>query len=85
VFSLIGRQLGSFSKAARALKSEGVPQVEAFKVSEQALSERLRAFPPILLYRVLMDVCYPQMHSRWQARQRPGPWRWPSARDARPR
>ena len=64
------RQLGSVSEAVRALKTEGVLWVEAFKVSQQAVSERLRTFPPILFYRVLMDVL-PQMRVRWQARRRP--------------
>jgi hypothetical protein len=72
VLSLIWRQLGSVSEAVRALKSEGVLWVEAFKVSQQAVSERLRTFPPVLFYRVLMEVL-PQLHTRWQARQRPVP------------
>src|SRR3990167_2779195 len=72
VLSLIWRQLGSVSEAVRALKTEGVLWVEAFKVSQQAVSERLRTFPPILFYRVLMDVL-PRMQTRWQARRRPVP------------
>jgi len=87
VLSLIWRQLGSVSEAVRALANEGVLWVEAFKVSQQAVSERLRTFPPVLFYRVLMDVL-PQMHTRWPAcagrrERRPGPsntlqacWRW---------
>lgn len=46
--------------------------MEAFKVSQQAASERLRAFLPELFYRVLMGIL-PQMQARWQARQRPAP------------
>jgi hypothetical protein len=72
VLSLIWRQLGSVSEAVRALKSEGMLWVEAFKVSQQAVSERLRTFPPVLFYRVLMEVL-PHLHLRWQARQRPVP------------
>lgn len=72
LLSLIWRQLGSVSEAVRALKSEGVLWVEAFKVSQQAVSERLRTFPPVLFYQVLMEVL-PQMHLRWRARQRPVP------------
>ncbi len=72
VLSLIWRQLGSVNEAVRALKTEGVLWVAAFKVSQQAVSERLRTFPPLLFYRVLMDVL-PQMQTRWQARRRPVP------------
>lgn len=72
VLSLIWRQVGSVSEAVRALQTEGVLWVEAFTVSQQAMSERLRTFPPLLFYHVLMDVL-PQMHARWRARQRPLP------------
>lgn len=72
VLSLIWRQLGSVSEAVRALQTEGVLWVEAFKVSQQAVSERLRTFPPVLFYRVLMEVL-PRMQTRWQARRRPVP------------
>ena len=46
--------------------------VEAFKVSQQAVSARLASFPPILFYQVLRDVL-PVMQARWLARQRPVP------------
>jgi len=72
VLSLIWRQVGSVSEAVRALHMEGVLWVEAFKVSQQAVSERLRTFPPVLFYRVLMEVL-PRMQARWRARQRPIP------------
>src|SRR4030067_3602539 len=38
--------------------------------SQQAVSERLRTLPAELFYRVLMEIL-PQMHQRWQERQRP--------------
>jgi len=72
VLSLVWRQLGSVSEAVRGLETEGILWVEAFKVSQQAVSQRLSTFPPVLFYQVLMDVL-PQMQARWQARQRPVP------------
>ena len=56
VLSLIWRQLGSVSEAVRGLQTEGILWVEAFKVSQQAVSQRLASFPPILFYQVLRDV-----------------------------
>lgn len=72
VLSLIWRQMGSVSEAVRGLETEGILWVEAFKVSQQAVSQRLAAFPPILFYQVLRDVL-PVMQTRWLARQRPVP------------
>jgi len=72
VLSLIWRQIGSVREAVRALETEGILWVEAFKVSQQAVSERLATFPPILFYQVLRDVL-PVMQARWLARQRPLP------------
>jgi hypothetical protein len=72
VLSLIWRQMGSVSEAVRGLETEGILWVEAFKVSQQAVSARLASFPPILFYQVLRDVL-PVMQARWQARQRPVP------------
>ena len=72
VLSLIWRQIGSVSEAVRGLQTEGILWVEAFKVSQQAVSARLASFPPILFYQVLRDVL-PVMQARWLARQRPLP------------
>ena len=72
VLSLIWRQIGSVREAVRALEAEGILWVEAFKVSQQAVSQRLATFPPILFYQVLRDVL-PVMQARWLARQRPVP------------
>lgn len=72
VLSLIWRQMGSVSEAVRGLQTEGILWVEAFKVSQQAVSARLASFPPILFYHVLREVL-PVMQARWQARHRPLP------------
>lgn len=72
VLSLIWRQIGSVREAVRALETEGFLWVEAFKVSQQAVAQRLASFPPILFYQVLREVL-PVMHARWLARQRPLP------------
>ena len=72
VLSLIWRQMGSVSEAVRGLQTDGILWVEAFKVSQQAVSARLASFPPILFYQVLRDVL-PVMQARWLARQRPVP------------
>lgn len=70
VLSLIWRQIGSVSEAVRVLKREGMLWAEAKPVSQQAVSERLRTFPAVLFYRVLMEVL-PHMQARWQERTRP--------------
>ncbi len=64
--------MGSVSEAVRGLQTDGILWVEAFKVSQQAVSARLASFPPILFYQVLRDVL-PVMQARWQARHRPVP------------
>src|SRR2546423_4019009 len=72
VLSLIWRQLGSVSEAVRALGEEGLLWAEPLTVSQQAVSERLRRFPPVLFERVLLEVL-PPMQQRRQTRQRPLP------------
>lgn len=72
VLSLIWRHLGSVSEAVRVLGEEGLLWAEPTAVSQQAVSERLRRFPPALFERVLLDAL-PRMQQRWQARQRPLP------------
>ena len=42
------------------------------KISQQALSERLRTLPPELFLRVLLTIL-PSLHARWQQRERPLP------------
>lgn len=70
VLSLMWRQVGSVMEAVRELKGHGLLWSEPTSVSQQAISERLRTFPAVLFYQVLMDIL-PRMHQRWQERQRP--------------
>ena len=71
VISLVWRQIGSgSSEAARLLESEGMLWVSALVVSQQAISDRLLVFPPILFLNILLHIL-PLLHQRWQARQRP--------------
>ena len=73
VVSVIWRQLGSGgSEVARLLRSEGLLWVATLVVSQQAISERLRTFPPTLFLRILLQIL-PALHERWRARQRPLP------------
>lgn len=73
VVSLIWRQLGGGgSEAARLLGSEGLLWVATLTVSQQAISERLRTFPPELFLRI-WQYLLPVLQQRWQARQRPLP------------
>lgn len=71
VASLVWRQSGSSSsEVARLLQREGLLWVSALMVSQQAISERLREFPPVLFLNILLHIL-PVLHQRWQARQRP--------------
>ena len=73
VVSLIWRQLGSGgSEVARLLRTEGLLWVPMLVVSQQAISERLRTFPP-LLFLEIWRYLLPVLQARWQARQRPLP------------
>jgi Transposase DDE domain len=70
VTSLIWRQLGSVSEAARVLKREGMLWQPPIKISQQALSDRLRDLPASLFEAILNEIL-PQMQKRWQERNRP--------------
>jgi hypothetical protein len=72
VLSLIWRQLGSVSEAVRVLAREGLLWQPPLRVSQQAVSTRLRQIPASLFAQVLEQVL-PVMHQRWQARTRPMP------------
>lgn len=73
VVSIIWRQLGSGgSEVSRLLRSEGLLWVSTLMVSQQAISERLRIFPPMLFLRILRHIL-PVLNERWRARQRPLP------------
>src|SRR5690242_1836502 len=69
VLSLIWRQIGSVSEAVRVLQREGVLWAPPLRVSQQAVAQRLRTLPAVLFERIWLDVL-PQMHARWQQRQR---------------
>jgi hypothetical protein len=72
VLSMIWRQIGSVATLLRLLQEEGFLWSPPVQVSEQALSQRLRAFPAELFERVLLAVL-PPMQARWAARRRPVP------------
>lgn len=73
VISLIWRQIGAGgSEAARLLQLEGLLWVPKMKVSQQAISERLRTFPaPLFLQLLSQRLAVFQQRS--QARQTPLP------------
>jgi len=70
VLSLISRQVGSVTEAVWELNKRGILWARPTLVSQKAVSERLRVFPPELFPQVLLELL-PQMHQRWQTRQRP--------------
>jgi hypothetical protein len=72
VLSMIWRQVPGVSELVRIVRHELVLWVPAFKVSQQAFSERLRTLPAELFLRVLLAVL-PRLHTAWQQRQRPLP------------
>jgi len=72
VLSLVWRQFASVSEAVRVLKTEGLLWAEPIKISQQAISERLRTLPAELFWHVLQSVL-PEMHANWQKRTRPLP------------
>lgn len=72
VLTMIWRQIGSATELVRLLRQEGFLWCSPVQVTEQALSQRLCAFPAALFQRVLADVL-PAMHARWAARARPLP------------
>jgi len=73
VLSILWRQLGSGgSEVMRLLRSEGLLWIPVLVVTQQAISERLRTFPPVLFLNVLVHIL-PILQARWSARQRPLP------------
>lgn len=60
------------AEVVRLLHTEGVLWADPLKVSQQAVSECLRTLPASLFETVLLSVL-PELHIRWQARQRPLP------------
>src|SRR5919198_2204369 len=69
VLSLIWRQVGSVTTLTHLLHHEGLLWTAPVRVSQQALSVRLRTFPAALVRRVLDDLL-PQLQARWQERRR---------------
>src|SRR3954451_8379051 len=72
VLTMIWRQIGSAAELDRLLRQEGFLWCSPVQVSEQALSQRLCAFPSELFQRVL-EAVLPLMHARWAERARPLP------------
>jgi hypothetical protein len=72
VLSMIWRQVGSVATLTQLLHHEGLLWTAPVRVSQQALSVRLRAFPADL-FRGVLDDLLPQMQARWQERRRPLP------------
>lgn len=72
VLEMIWRHVGSISELTRMIQREAVLWATPRKVSQQALSERLRTLPSELFFKVLMEIL-PRMQHRWQGRQRPLP------------
>ena len=73
VLSIIWRQIGSGgSEIARLLRTEGLLWATALIVSQQAISERLRTFPPEMFFGILQHILV-VLRQRVQARQRPLP------------
>jgi hypothetical protein len=72
VLSMVWRQIGEVTTLVKTLRDEGLLWATPRRVSQQAVSQRLRTFPAILFLRILQTVL-PLMHARWQARQRPLP------------
>jgi hypothetical protein len=82
VVSMIWRQLGGGgTELARLLATEGLLWVPVLQVSQQAISERLRIFPPSLFFGLLQTIL-PVLNQRSQERKRPLPpmLAWANAR-----
>jgi len=77
VLSLIWRRVpiygcGSVSEAVRVLNTVGLLWQPPLKVSQQAVSERLRNLPAAL-FEAVLEQTLPLMHHRWHSRKRPLP------------
>lgn len=68
----VWRQIAGVSELARLIRDEAALWEKPIKVSQQALSQRLRSLPPQLVLNVLNDLL-PLMQARWQLRDRPLP------------
>jgi hypothetical protein len=73
VLSILWRQLGSGgTEVSRLLRTEGLLWVPKLQVTQQAISERLRTFPPVLFLNTLLHIL-PVARTRWRMRHRPLP------------
>ena len=72
VLTIIWRQLPAVSAAVRLLEREGVLWTPAVRVSQQALSQRLRTLPPCLFAGIWQTLA-PPLQARAAARTRPLP------------
>ena len=73
VLGMIWRQVGSVSELTRLIHTELVLWVPPLRrMTQQALAKRLQTLPAALFQRVL-EIVLPQLHERWQTRQRPVP------------
>jgi hypothetical protein len=72
VLSMLWRQIGSVQELVLLLGSEGFLWTSPVPVSQQALSQRLLTFPAVL-FQGGFEVVLPQLHARFEARQRPLP------------
>ncbi|MCU0501228.1 MAG: IS4 family transposase [Anaerolineae bacterium] len=72
VLSMIWRQVAGVNELVRLLCAEGLLWAAPQRISQQAVSERLRTLPAELFLRLLLTIL-PQLQERWQARQRPLP------------
>ncbi len=72
VLSMIWRQVGSVRTLVQVLRRDGLLWTSPVRVSQQALSLRLRTIPAELFRRVLDDLL-PVLQERWAERERPLP------------
>jgi hypothetical protein len=72
VLSMIWRQIGEVTPVVRLMQKESLLWAQPQRITQQALSERLRTLPAELFLKVL-EAVLPVMQTRWQARQRPLP------------
>ena len=70
VLSLIWRQMGAVSEAVRVLEREGFLWSAPVKVTQQAVSERLRTLPATLFAGIL-EAVLPELLVRQKQRSRP--------------
>ena len=72
VLSMIWRQIGEATQVVRLMQKESLLWAQPQRITQQALSERLRTLPAELFLKVL-EAVLPVMQTRWQVRQRPLP------------